>query len=172
MQVDLCLKIFLVILGLHTVDAESYNCPSPGTPIMDDSGGHQMCAYLPNTEASWAEAHVWCNRIDEYAMLPVIGVVEQQQAIESYLSSFNNRWTQYWISGSDAYIPDEWFFYTGQGSMQVKKGYTNWNPGYPRTDGNRDCMYINIGGPAPGTWGNDNCNEKKPFLCILSPMTE
>ncbi|KAL5019542.1 hypothetical protein ScPMuIL_002434 [Solemya velum] len=140
-------------------------CSPPGFQITNDNGTYGTCAFSPTTEASWTEAHELCKI--EYSMLATIFNIERQEAIESYLSSFNNRWTQYWLGGTDAFSPNDWVYFE-HGLIPVSEGYTNWNPRHPRNDGNRNCMYINIGGPAPGTWGADDCNKKKPFVCLLS----
>jgi hypothetical protein len=146
---------------------------SPGAPdICDtldndcdgsiDEGGYCSCpvvtyqnkAYMfcPTT-TKWATAYTNCLSAG-YELLSINDSTENSWIVSTARSYVAGNW---WTGGNDLAIEGNWQWISGD-----SWSYSNWGAGQGYSS-SKDCMMA--GKSAAGTWEDESCTKKKPYIC-------
>ena len=109
---------------------------------------------------TWAEARDACAA--DGLVFAAIHTREEMLQATSLLRS-----DDVWLGGSDQEVEGVWTWVVNDAAFyhNVPDSFEAWDPGEPNNWANEDCLTLR------SRWNDDNCEKRKPFLCMTPPPT-
>merc|ERR1711963_710253 len=150
------LSIFLALFGPN--NAASAACPKG----WDELSG--KCYALVEQQETWQDAQAVCLALGGR-------LAEPRSTAENYLVkglvAHHNK-GHAWLGATDLPMEGTWEWASDLTELGDGGSFTDWKPGQPDDSGNNeDCLEYEAG---HGHWNDDNCDEKKPFVCVRIMM--